>query len=160
MVPFVTLRRSPVIARRAVRRAACASVPEVATILAAQAGFMFSEPTVRKAIASRRMFQFLDLDLVIKLDLYPRCLIPGELDRSVRAEIFPGVVLPLVARTDAALSKLIGIAHGSDRSRRDLRRILAGASTDEVATVRRIAADMNLVRLLDDVFGERDEIDP
>ena len=105
------------------------------------------------------MFQFLDLDPVIKLDLYPRCLIPGELDRSVRVEIFPGVVLPLVARTDAALSKLVWIGHGSHRSRRDLRSIFGGASADEIATVRRTAADMNLVRLLDEVLDERNEID-
>jgi hypothetical protein len=123
------------------------------------AGFHFSEEAARRAIRSRQMFQLLDMDQVIKLDLYVRCLIPGELDRSVRAELFPGVSVPIVARTDAALSKLIWINHGSHRSRRDLRRILAGAMPDESATVRRMADEMNLSDLLDEVLAEQDEID-
>jgi hypothetical protein len=123
------------------------------------AGFHFSEQTALRAIESRQMFQLLDVDQVIKLDLYVRCLIPGELDRSVRTELFPGVSLPIAARTDAALSKLIWIHHGSHRSRRDLRRILAGATPDEHAAVRRTAAEMDLELLLDEVLDEGDEID-
>ena len=90
------------------------------------------------------MFQLLDLEQVIKLDLYVRCLIPGELDRSVPTEVFPGVTLPLAARTDAALSKLVWIHRGSHRSRRDLRWILARATPDEVATGRQTGPDTNL----------------
>ena len=123
------------------------------------AGFLFSEQTAHRAIECRQMFQLLDMDQVIKLDLYVRCLIPGELDRSVRTELFPGVALPIVARTDAALSKLIWIEHGSHRSRRDLRRILAGATPDELSTVRLVAGEMKLVTLLDEVLAESDEID-
>jgi hypothetical protein len=124
-----------------------------------EAGFLFSERTARRAIASRKSFQLLDPDHVIKLDLYVRCLIPGELDRSVRVELFPGAEMPIVARTDAALSKLIWIHHGSHRSRRDLRGILADASADELATVRRTAGEMGLEDLLGDVLDESDEID-
>jgi hypothetical protein len=124
-----------------------------------EAGFHFSEPTALRAIDSGRMFQLLDIDRVIKLDLYVRCLIAGELDRSVAAEVFPGVVLPIVARTDAALSKLIWIQHGSHRSRRELRAILAGASADEHAIVRRIAGELALLGLLDEVLAESDAID-
>jgi hypothetical protein len=104
------------------------------------------------------MFQLLEPDEVVKLDIYTRCLIPGELDRSVRAEIFPGMSVPLVARTDAALSKLIWISRGSHRSRRDLRWILAGANPEELATVRVAARDMNLGELLDQTLDESDEI--
>jgi hypothetical protein len=123
------------------------------------AGFHFSEKLAHRAIESRQMFQLIDVDQVIKLDLYVRCLIPGELDRSVRTELFPGVELPVASRTDAALSKLIWIHHGSHRSRRDLRRILAGATPDELGTVQRKAREMSLSRLLDDVLDETDEID-
>jgi hypothetical protein len=105
------------------------------------------------------MFQLLDVDHLIKLDLYVRCLIPDELDRSVRVELFPGHVMPIVARTDAALSKLIWIHHGSHRSRRDLRAILTDATAEELATVRRTAVEMDLAGLLDEVLDERDEID-
>jgi hypothetical protein len=123
------------------------------------AGFHFSEQTARRAIESGKMFQLLDIDQVVKLDLYVRCLIPGELDRSVRVELFPGVTMPIAGRTDAALSKLIWVHHGSHRSRRDLRGILADASPDELVTVRRTAAGMDLVDLLEAVLDEPDEID-
>ena len=103
--------------------------------------------------------ELLDVDQVIKLDLYVRCLIPGELDRSVSVELFPGVAMPIVARTDAALSKLIWIHHGSHRSRSDLRRILEDATPDELASVRCTAGKMDLAGLLDSVLDEPDEID-
>jgi hypothetical protein len=124
----------------------------------ASAGFLFDEPTARQAIASRQMFQVLDVDQVIKLDLYVRCLIPGELDRSVRTEIFAGVELPVASRADAALSKLVWIRHGSHRSRRDLRRILAGATRDELRSVEQTAGHMGLADLLAEVLDEPDEI--
>lgn len=121
------------------------------------AGFHFSEPTAHQAISSGQMVQLLDVDEVIKLDLYTRSLIPGELDRSVRAEIFPGVRLPIASRSDAALSKLIWIQHGSHRSRRDLRRILAGATQDELRRIQRTAGEMGLATLLGEVLDEPDE---
>ena len=124
----------------------------------ARAGFHFGMPTARQAIASRQMFQLLDVDQVIKLDLYVRCLIPGELDRSVRTELFPGVELPVASRADTALSKLVWVRHGSHRSRRDLRRILAGATRDELRAVERTAGEMGLADLLAEVLDEPDEI--
>jgi hypothetical protein len=123
------------------------------------AGFVFGESTLHRAIASGQMFQLLEPDEVVKLDIYTRCLIPGELDRSVRAEIFAGMWVPLVARTDAALSKLVWISRGSHRSRRDLRWILAGANPEQLATVRNSARDMGVGELLDQVLGESDEIE-
>ena len=122
-------------------------------------GFHFGEEIARQGIDAGRMFQLLDVDHVVKLDLYVRCLIPGELDRSVLAEVFPGVRLPIAARTDAALSKLIWVDRGSHRSRRDLRWILAGATSDELATVRKVAREMALADLLDGVLDESDEVD-
>jgi len=123
------------------------------------ADFHLSEETALRAIESSGMFQILDVEQVIKLDLYIRCLIPGELDRSVPMEIFPGILLPTAARSDAALSKLVWIQHGSHRSRRDLRAILAGAAPDEIATVRTTSGAMGLSGLLDEVLVESDEID-
>ena len=123
------------------------------------AGFYFDEPLARRAIESGQMFQLIDVEQVIKLDLYVRCLIPGELDRSVRVELFEGFELPIASRLDAVLSKLIWIRHGSHRCRRDVRRILAGATSDDLDAVRRQAGDMGLLGLLEDVLDEKDEID-
>ncbi len=123
------------------------------------AGFIFGEATVRRSIASGGMFQLLEPEEVVKLDLYTRCLLLGELDRSVRAEIFPDMSLPFVACPGAALSKLIWIHRGSHRSRRDLCWILAGAMSEELAAVKSTAHDMGLGEILDQVIGETDEID-
>jgi hypothetical protein len=71
----------------------------------------------------------------------------------------PGVELPVVSRVDAALSKLIWVRHGSHRSRRDVRRILAGATASELAAVRRTAGDMGMSGLIEEVLDEPDEID-
>jgi len=121
--------------------------------------FFFDEAMARRAISSRRMIQLLDVEQAIKLDLYVRCLIPGELDRSVETELFPGMIVPVVARTDAALSKLIWIRHGSHRSRRDLRGILAGASAEEASVIHAMAREMGLEPLLRQVIDESDELD-
>jgi hypothetical protein len=123
----------------------------------AVAGFEYSEETAARAIESGGMFQLLDTERVIKVDLYLRCLIPGELDRSIREELFPGVSVPIVSREDAALSKLIWIDQGSYRSRRDLRRIIAAASESEIARIRCVATEMGLGKLLDQVRDESDE---
>jgi len=50
---------------------------------------------------------------------------------------------------------LIWIERGSHRSRRDLRRILEGATPDELATVRHTAGEMNLLKLFEDVLAEQ-----
>ena len=81
-----------------------------------QAGFHLELTIARKALESKVMFQVLDIEQALKLDLYPEFAIPGELDRSVMAEVLPGVTLPIAARSDAALSKLIWAVKGSHKS--------------------------------------------
>ena len=66
--------------------------------------------------------------------------------------------MPIAPRADAALSRLIGIRHGSPRSRRDLRGILADATRDERGAVERTAGEMGLADLLAEVLDEPDEI--
>ncbi len=124
----------------------------------ARADFEFSANTASAAITAGKMFQVLDSETVVKLDLYVRCLIPGELERSVMVELFPGTRYPVVSRADAVLSKLIWIQHGSHRSRRDLRRLMEGASAEEGAFVRNQAGRMSLDELLEEVLEESDEL--
>lgn len=120
----------------------------------ARAGFHLELTTARTAIETKVMFQVLDIEEALKLDLYPEFAIPGELARSVMAEVLPGVILPIAARGDAALSKLIWAVKGSHKSRRDLREILRNASPEESAVVRRTAASMGLVAELDRILSE------
>lgn len=124
------------------------------------AGFLVDANTARRAVAEGGMFQLLDLAESLKVDLYAREMIPGELDRSTPAEVFAGLSLPIVSRADAALSKLMWIAKGSHKSRGDLRQILRRADAAEVAWVERRAADLGLAQLLRDVLAEPDTIGP
>lgn len=122
----------------------------------AAAGFRLEEQTARAALAARTMFQILDVDQALKLDLYPESSIPGELARSVMAEVLPGLTLPIAARSDAALSKLISASHGSHKSRRDCREILRHASSEELATVKSMAVERKLLTLLEQILVETD----
>ncbi len=90
----------------------------------------------------------------MKLDIYPRELIPGELERSQTLELFEGVFLPVVLRTDAAISKLIWIDKGSQRSRRDFRGIFSSCDEEQQRDIRRQSAELHMTELLDEVLAE------
>lgn len=122
------------------------------------AGFLVERDSVRQALKSNGMFQIFDHEEALKLDLYVRELIPGELNRSVMVELFEGVTLPMASRTDVAASKLIWISKGSHKSRRDLRHILRTASAAEREMVDTLAGELALTDLLVEVLNEPDEL--
>jgi hypothetical protein len=121
-------------------------------------GFLFDAASVRKALDQKDMFQLFDMVEALKLDIYPREMIPGELSRSCFVEIFPGVELPVVARVDAAASKLVWVSKGSHKSRRDLRQIFRNASLSDREQIYELAQKLSLRTLLDEVLNESDEI--
>lgn len=112
------------------------------------------------AYGEPRMTQ--DIDLVVaealKVDVYSRELIPGELDRSVLLEVFEGVTIPCVSRPDAAASKLVWAALGSHESRRDLRRMHDAMPVADREKVRRLAEVLGHGVLLREILAEPDEI--
>jgi hypothetical protein len=124
------------------------------------AGFLVDDETARRAVRDAGMFQALDLAESLKIDLYPREMIPGELGRSTRLEVFEGISLPVASRPDAAASKLVWVSKGSHKSRRDLRQLWRRAATEDRELIERLARELGLERLLLDVLAEPDEIDP
>ena len=74
----------------------------------------------RRAVRGRAMFQALHRELVIKIDFHVGESLPGELRRSRRIALFPGVEVPMVSKEDALLSKLLWIKQGSSKSRDDV----------------------------------------
>lgn len=120
--------------------------------------FDFDEPTLRRAVTERDMFQLLDRVEVLKLDVYPREMIPGELDRTVHVPILNSAPLPMASREDTILSKLIWISKGSHKSRRDVRVLYRNTSEDEQAFVRQMSERFGLTGLLEEVLAEPDEI--
>ncbi len=121
--------------------------------------FLFDEATTRSAIASGGMFQLLDEVEVLKLDVYPREMVPGELDRSHYYDMFDGLAVPLVSLVDAATSKLIWIDKGSHKSRRDLRAIVRKFDEQQLCELHRLTGELGLSDLLSRVLGEADEIE-
>ena len=119
---------------------------------------MFDGPSLCRAIEKRAMFQLFDNAEALKLDIYPRELIVGELSRSCLVEIFAGVELPVVSRVDAAAAKLVWIGKGSHKSRRDLRQIYRTSSKTDRAQIQELAQQLKLKSLLDEVLHEPDEI--
>jgi hypothetical protein len=111
-------------------------------------------------LAEAGIFQLLDLAASLKLDLYAREMIQGELERSVEAGVFAGLNLPIASRVDAALSKLVWISKGIHKSRRDLRQILRRANASDRDAVARWARTQNLALLLAEVLEEPDSIEP
>lgn len=125
---------------------------------AGRGGFLFEAEVLRRAVADRSMFQLFDMAEALKVDVYPRELVPGELDRSAWLEIFAGVPLPLVSRPDAAASKLAWAAKGSHKSRRDVRQIVRQMGAEDRAALDRLAVVMRLDGLLAEILAEPDEI--
>ncbi|MEM9413256.1 MAG: nucleotidyl transferase AbiEii/AbiGii toxin family protein [Planctomycetota bacterium] len=120
--------------------------------------FLFEPSAVKLAVAQKKMFQLFDMAESLKLDMYPREMIPGELDRSEQAEIFADLTLPIVSRMDAALSKLVWVSKGSHKSRRDFRQILLNLKEDEAMEVRYKAAELGMSDLMQKLIEEPDEI--
>ncbi|KAA1258549.1 hypothetical protein LF1_10690 [Rubripirellula obstinata] len=124
-----------------------------------ESDFMFDETSMRRAVKSGGLFQLLDQEECLKLDIYPREMIPGELGRSEMLEIFAGEVLPVVSRTDAAASKLVWISKGSHKSRRDLKAIFRTCSDEQKLSIRKQAEAFDLAELLNEVLAESYEIE-
>jgi hypothetical protein len=123
-----------------------------------QSDFLFDTPSLRLAVQKLGMFQLFDKVEALKLDIYARELIAGELDRSCLVELFSGVQLPVVSRVDAAAAKLIWISKGSHKSRRDLRQIYRTSSDTDRQRIQELARQLTLDPLLGEVLSEPDEI--
>jgi hypothetical protein len=126
---------------------------------AVRCGYLLEADTVRAAVSRRGMFQLFDQREALKLDLYAREMIPGELNRSSRVELFVGMELPVVSRVDAAVSKLIWISKGSHKSRGDFRQIMRLATELDCAQIVASAQQLGLKGLLETVLSESDQIE-
>jgi hypothetical protein len=121
--------------------------------------FLFDETAVRIAVDRKQSFQLLDSVEALKLDIYPRELIPDELKRSNMLELFKGMSVPIVSFEDSAASKLLWINKGSHKSRRDLRQLVRIATNDQRLKIEQLSQDLGLNKLLSEILSESDEID-
>lgn len=111
--------------------------------------FLIDPDATRRAIARDDMFQALDLDTYIKIDFHVGEAIPGELQRSIPREIFPGLTTNVVAVEDSILSKLLWIQKGSEKSRRDVVMILRGPEAIDWPALTERAKELKIDNLLE-----------
>jgi hypothetical protein len=121
--------------------------------------FIYDEEAVHRAIKDKRIFQLLDSLETLKLGIYTRELIPGELNRSEKIELFEGMFVPIASLVDTAVAKLIWIDKGSHKSRRDLRQLMRISTETQRRAIKRMATEVGLEKLLSKVLSEIDEID-
>jgi hypothetical protein len=113
--------------------------------------YLVDRVSATDAIRRQSLFQVLDQERVLKIDLHVGEKIPGELDRSTRRELFPGLVVAMVAKEDAILSKLLWIQQGSSKSRRDAIQMLRGADDVDRSYLRLQSARLGLASELNDI---------
>lgn len=121
--------------------------------------FLFDEAAVHQALENKRIFQLLDSVEALKLDIYTRELIPGELDRSESIELFDGMYVPIASLVDTAVAKLMWIDKGSHKSRRDLRQLVRISTETQKQAIAQMAKKLRMANLLSSVLSENDEID-
>ena len=141
-----------------VENAGLSRILDTFTESAAQSGFLIDAEAARRAVAEKSMFQLFDMAEALKIDVYVREMIPGELSRSAVLEVFEGMLIPVVSRPDAAASKLAWASKGSQKSRRDLRQIVRSLSEAERTELDRVAGMLALDELLSAILAEPDEI--
>jgi hypothetical protein len=129
--------------------------PETDDLLARLApGYVLTKEVAKNAIEQRGLFQAIDRQSMIKIDFHVGEKIPGELSRSTRREISPGLVAPLVCKEDAILAKLVWIQLGSHRSRHDVTEMLRRDEDFDSAILKERAALLGLDGLLEEMERE------
>ncbi|MGP0068329.1 MAG: nucleotidyl transferase AbiEii/AbiGii toxin family protein [Isosphaeraceae bacterium] len=117
-------------------------------------GYLIHQQAAMDAIKGRALFQAIDELSMVKIDFHVGEKIPGELGRSRRREVAPGVVAPLVSKEDAILSKLLWMQLGSHKARHDLKMMLKRPEELDRAILQERAAKLGLHELLVEIEGE------
>jgi hypothetical protein len=82
--------------------------------------FYVDQGAFDEAIKMKTMFQVLDMDTMLRADIYTSSVLPARFERVVKAEIVDGISLPISSPEDSILSKLHWIKLGSGRSKKDV----------------------------------------
>jgi hypothetical protein len=110
--------------------------------------FLFEPEFLIRAIEHNDMFQMLDRETSMKVDFHVGEAIEGELSRSESRELLPGLTVPVVAKSDAILSKLLWIKKGSEKSRRDVIMMIRGSDPIDWPDLEQRAAQLGIADLL------------
>ena len=113
--------------------------------------FVIDEKDVRRGVELKKMFQALDEETILKIDFHVGESIPGELDRSIQQEIFPGIMIPIVSKEDAILSKLLWAKKGSEKARKDIFAMLLRNEKIDQKYLEKMATQLQVEDLLAEI---------
>ena len=122
--------------------------------------FYIDQRAYNEAIRMRSMFQVLDMDTMLRADIYTASLLPDRFDRIVNAEIVDGTTLPISSPEDAILSKLHWIKLGSGRSRKDVVAMLRVQENLDNDYLESTAEQLGVKPILNELRKIADNYDP
>lgn len=114
--------------------------------------FFINHDSTLREYSQQQIFQAIYIPTAIKVDFHVGAEVPGEFERSVIKEIFPGLEIPITTRVDAIISKLIWIKKGSHKSRQDVRMMYKAGSEADQLQAQKQAAAMGLSGILEEVL--------
>ena len=122
--------------------------------------FYIDQGAFDEAIRMKSMFQVLDMETMLRADIYTNSVLPCRFERIVMAEIVDGVPLPISSPEDSILSKLHWIKLGSNRSRKDviaMLRVQENLDNDYLETT---AEQLGVKPILDELREIAESYDP
>ena len=108
----------------------------------------------------KSMFQLLDMDSMLRADIYTASMLPARFGRVVQVEIVDGVSLPIPSPEDSILSKLHWIKLGSGRSKKDVVAMLRVQENLDNEYLETVAEQLEVKSILDELRKIADSYDP
>jgi hypothetical protein len=122
--------------------------------------FYVDQSAFDEAIQMKSMFQVLDMDSMLRADIYTASILPNRFERVVSAEVADGISLPISSPEDAILSKLHWIKLGSGRSRKDVVAMLRVQEHLDNDYLEATAEQLGIKPILDELRQIAESYDP
>jgi uncharacterized protein (DUF1330 family) len=122
--------------------------------------FYIDQRAFDEAIRMKSMFQLLDMNTMLRADIYTASVLPCRFERIVEAEIVEGISLPIASPEDSILSKLHWIKLGSGRSRKDVVAMLRVQENLDNVYLEATAEQLGVKAILDELRQIAESYDP
>ena len=116
--------------------------------------------TFDEAIQTDSMFQVLDIESVLRADIYVKSVLPKFPQNVSWANIAGDIVLPICSPEDSILSKLVWIKLGSGRSRKDVVGMLRVQENLDNAYLEATTEQLGVKPILDELRKIAENYDP
>ncbi|MDR1964559.1 MAG: hypothetical protein LBQ50_12330 [Planctomycetaceae bacterium] len=122
--------------------------------------FLIDKTTFNEAIRLKSMFQVLDIETMLRADIYTASVLPDSFEHIVSADIVDDIYLPIASPEDSILSKLVWIKLGSGRSRKDVVAMLRVQTNLDNEYLETTAEKLGVTEILKELRIIADSYDP